>query len=319
MIEHLQKIILDVDTGIDDALSILYALGEENAKLIGVTTTFGNIDLEQAASNTLSILDLAGATNIPVYKGSSSSLSSEEYIRREVTTRIHGEDGIGDANIESSTRTTKEQNAVDFLVEAALEYGQELKLICVGPLTNLAKAYQKNSEALQNVAEIVIMGGALTVPGNATKFAEANIIEDEVAAKMILESDLPLKMVGLDVTMRTILTQAETDQWEEYDTEQSQAIVKMTQHYFQSYRDRLGMLGCALHDPLAVGIALHPELAKTLALDLTVELEEPAKGLTIGDNKRIYHKKPTTGVCIQIDQEKFLAHFMHAMENVLKM
>lgn len=143
MIEHLQKIILDVDTGIDDALSILYALGEENAELIGVTTTFGNIDLEQATSNTLSILDLAGATNVPVYKGSSSSLSSEEYIRREVTTQIHGEDGIGDANIDPSTRTPEEQNAVDFLVEAALEYGQELKLICVGPLTNLAKAYKK--------------------------------------------------------------------------------------------------------------------------------------------------------------------------------
>ena len=112
-----------MDTGIDDALSILYALGEENAKLIGVTTTFGNIDLEQATSNTLSILDLAGATNVPVYKGSSSSLSSEEYIRREVTTQIHGEDGIGDANIDPSTRTPEEQNAVDFLVEAALEYG----------------------------------------------------------------------------------------------------------------------------------------------------------------------------------------------------
>lgn len=315
----MQKIILDVDTGIDDALAILYALGEENTELIGVTTTFGNIDLEQATSNTLSILDLAGATNVPVYKGSSSSLSSEEYIRREVTERIHGKDGIGDANIEPSVRTPEEKNAVDFLIEAAFEYGKELKLICVGPLTNLARAYQKNPEALQNVAEIVIMGGALTVPGNTTKFAEANIIEDAVAAKMILESDLPLKMVGLDVTMRTLLTQEETDKWEDYGTERSQVIVKMTEHYFQSYHDRLGMLGCALHDPLAVGIALHPELAETLALDLTVELKEPAKGLTIGDNKKIYHKKPTTEVCVQIDQEKFIARFMQAMENILNM
>ena len=314
----MQKIILDVDTGIDDALALLYAIAEEELDLVGVTTTYGNIDVNQATKNSLSILDSVEATNVPVYQGSSHSLSSEEYIRREITTQIHGEDGIGNANIKSSTRLPEEQHAVDFLIDAALKYGKELKLICVGPLTNLARAYQKNSEAIKNINEIIIMGGALTVPGNATSFAEANIIEDAIAAKIILESDLPLKMVGLDVTMRTILTEKETDKWKEYYTELSQKVIKMTEHYFHSYRNRFDMLGCALHDPLAVGIALYPELTETLAINLTVELEGPARGMTIGDYEKLDHLDPTTEVCIQIDHEKFLTLFMNAMEKVLK-
>lgn len=312
----MQKVILDVDTGIDDALAILYTSGEEHADLIGITTTYGNIDMDQATKNTLSILDLAGRTDIPVYQGSTHSLSSKEYKRREVTTRIHGEDGIGDMEIKPSTRAPEEQHGVDFLIQSALEYGQELKLICVGPLTNLARAYEKNPAAFLNINEIVIMGGALTVPGNETDFAEANIKEDAVAAKIILESDLPLKMVGLDVTMRTLLTQEETDKWLGYETKKSETIAEMTDYYFQSYQSRLGILGCALHDPLAVGIALHSELAETLALDLTVELEGPAQGRTIGDSEKLNNKKSTTEVCIQVDKEKFLTLFMDSMEKL---
>lgn len=313
----MQKVILDVDTGIDDALAILYTIGEKQIDLIGITTTYGNIDVEQATKNTLNLLNLVGATNIPVYKGSSHSLSDKEYIRREVTSRIHGENGIGNIEIESSTHKPEGQDAVDFLIDSAIKYGKKLKLICVGPLTNLACAYEKNPEVLLQVDEIVIMGGALTVPGNVTSFAEANIIEDAVAAKTILESNLPLKIVGLDVTMRTILTQKETEEWWKYNTNRSQAIAEMTDYYFKSYKERLGFDGCALHDPLAVGIALYPELAETLALNLLVNLEEPSRGRTIGDYEKLHDKNPTTEVCIQVDHEQFLAHFMQAMENIL--
>ncbi len=312
-----QKIILDVDTGIDDALALLYTIGEEKADLLGVTTTYGNIDVEQATRNTLSILDLADATKVPVYPGSAHRLSSKEYHRREVTTRIHGQDGIGDTAIHQSTRAPEKQTAIDYLIETALQYQKELKLVCVGPLTNLAKAYEKNPTALLNVDEIVIMGGALTVPGNVTDFAEANIIEDAKAAKRILESDLPLKIVGLDVTMRTILTQKETNKWHNFGNEESQIIAEMTDYYFKSYQEQLGMPGCALHDPLAVGIALYPNLAKTLALDLTVQLKEPAEGRMIGDYKKLNRGTPTTETCLQVDHEKFLTLFMTAMEKVL--
>lgn len=313
----MQKIILDVDTGIDDALAILYAMGDEQAEVIGITTTYGNIDLNEATQNTLDILQLINTADIPVYKGFLHSLSDEKYIRREVTSRIHGKNGIGDIQIETSAYKPEKETAVDYLIEAALKYGKELKLVCVGPLTNLAHAYKKNPEAFLQIEEIVIMGGALTVPGNVTSFAEANIIEDAVAAKTIFESNLPLKIVGLDVTMRTILTQKETEEWWKYNTNHSQAIAEMTDYYFKSYKEQLGFDGCALHDPLAVGIALYPELAETLAIDLTVELKGPAKGRTIGNYEKLNQKNPSTEVCIQIDHTKFLSFFMEAIEKVL--
>src|SRR5699024_7611498 len=229
----------------------------------------------------------------------------------------HGKNGIGDIQIETSAYKPEKETAVDYLIEAALKYGKELKLVCVGPLTNLAHAYKKNPEAFLQIEEIVIMGGALTVPGNVTSFAEANIIEDAVAAKTIFESNLPLKIVGLDVTMRTILTQKETEEWWKYNTNHSQAIAEMTDYYFKSYKEQLGFDGCALHDPLAVGIALYPELAETLAIDLTVELKGPAKGRTIGNYEKLNQKNPSTEVCIQIDHTKFLSFFMEAIEKVL--
>jgi len=312
------KMILDVDTGIDDALAILYTLGEKDTDLIGVTTTYGNIDVEQATKNTLNILASINSSHTPVYKGSANSLTSEKYIRREVTTQIHGENGIGEAKFESSTQMPQKQHAVDFLIEAALEHGPELKLICLGPLTNLARAYKKNPKALAQIDEIVFMGGALTVPGNATNFSEANIAEDALAAKRILESNLPLKMVGLDVTMRTLLTKEATIEWQKYKTELSQAVVTMTNFYFEGDEENSNTAASALHDPLAVGIALYPELAETLALNLTVELEDPARGRTIGDYKKLADENPTTEVCLQVDADKFLTHFMDSMEKILK-
>src|SRR5699024_1413977 len=147
---------------------------------------------------------------------------------------------------------------------------------------------------------------------------EANIYEDAVAAKTILESDLPLKMVGLDVTMRTLLTQEATDKWRQLGTEQGQVIAEMTEFYFKSYQERLGASGCALHDPLAVAVALYPELVNTLGLNLTVPLEEPERGLTIGDYDKLNSEKPTTEVCIQVETEKFLTLFMNALEKVLR-
>jgi len=310
--------ILDVDTGIDDTLAILYAFGENDIDVVGLTTTYGNIDVEQATKNTVDILAAIDSSHIPVYKGSAHSLSSEEYTRREVTTQIHGENGVGEAVFEPSTQTPEKQHAADFLIEAALKYGSELKLVCLGPLTNLARAYGKNPEALAQVGEIIFMGGALTVPGNVTNFSEANITEDALAAKRILESNLPLKMVGLDVTIRTLLTKEDTIEWQKYKTELSQAVVTMTNFYFQDYEDNSGTPVSALHDPLAVGIALYPELAETLALDLTVELEDPARGWTVGDYEKLTGKNPSTEVCIQVEADKFLTRFADSIERILK-
>lgn len=314
----MQKIILDLDTGIDDALAILYALGEKNTELLGITTTFGNVSLQMATENTLSILEMAKHPQIPVYPGAEHALLDSAFVRREITERIHGIDGLGDSNIQKAKQTVQAQNAVDFLIEAAEQHGDELILITTGPLTNLAQAIKKDKTALKKLNRIVMMGGALTVPGNTSPFAEANIVEDPEAAKIVFESGLPLEVVGLDVTMRTVLTEEEAADIEAFATEESQKVANMIRHYFACYQEILpDVVGCALHDPLAVGVALYPELVEQLPLQLTVDTSGPERGRTIGDMSQLMTKEPTTKTCIQVNEKKFLKLFMDAMKNIL--
>lgn len=315
----MKKIILDADTGIDDALAILYALGSNECELIGITSIYGNVSVDTSVENSLSILDLVEHQNIPVYKGSEAKLGSDTYERREITKKIHGHDGIGDVHIPKSTRSAESKNAVDFLIEACEEHGSELTIVATSPLTNLAKAFTKAPESIKKVGKIVIMGGALTVTGNVTPYAEANIIEDPNAAKTIFESGLPIVMVGLDVTMRTLITLNETKALRKLNTKNSELIADMIDFYFRSYEDFLsGVYGCPLHDPLAVGIALHPELASTLAIDLTVETSGASKGRTIGLMDKLNEGSPSTEVCVQVDESKFIELFMESLNNICK-
>lgn len=315
----MKKIILDLDTGIDDALAILYALGSNECELIGITSTYGNVSVDTSVENSLSILDLVGYSNVPVYRGSDCKLGSDTYERREITKKIHGVDGVGDVNIPKSTRNAESKNAIDFLIDSCEQYGNELTIVATSPLTNLAKAITKSPNSIKKVGKIVIMGGALTVTGNVTPYAEANIIEDPKAAKIVFESGLPIVMVGLDVTMRTLLTLNETKILRKLNTKTSELISNMIDFYFRSYDGRLaGVYGCPLHDPLAVGIALHPELASTLAIDLTVETSDITKGRTIGLMSKLNQPSPSTEVCIQVDASKFIDLFMESLSNICK-
>src|SRR5699024_9949092 len=239
----MKKIILDADTGIDDALAILYALGSNECELIGITSIYRNASVDTSVENSLSMLDIVKHQNIPVYKGSEAKLGSDTYERREITKKIHGHDGIGDVHIPKSTRSAESKNAVDFLIEACEEHGSELTIVATSPLTNLAKAFtkacNKAHESIKKVDNIVIMGVALTVTGNVTPYAEANIIEDPNAAKTIFESGLPIVMVGLDVTMRTLITLNETKALRKLNTKNSELIADMINFYFRSYEDFL--------------------------------------------------------------------------------
>src|SRR5699024_7622797 len=188
--KQMKKIILDADTGIDDALAILYALGSNECELIGITSIYGNVSVDTSVENSLSILDLVEHQTIPVYNGSEAKLGSDTYERREITAEIHGHDGIGAVHIRKSTRSADSENAVDCLIEASEEHGSELTSVATSPLTNLAKPFTKAPESMTKVGKVVILGGALTVTGNVTPYADANTIEDPNAAKTIFESGL---------------------------------------------------------------------------------------------------------------------------------
>lgn len=201
-----RHIILDLDTGIDDALALAYALGSPEVELLGVTTVYGNVKVEQSVRNTLAILDLLGHPEVPVFIGESHSSTTDSYDVPEISAFIHGKNGIGEAEIFDSERTASEQGAVDFIIEAIHTYGKDLCYIPTGPLTNLAAAINKDASIVSEVGHVVMMGGALTVNGNVSSAAEANVWKDPEAADLVFKSGIPLTMVGLDVTLKTLLT-----------------------------------------------------------------------------------------------------------------
>lgn len=305
------KLILDLDTGVDDALAIAYALGSPEVELIGITGTYGNVLLDQGVRNALAITDLLGHPEVGVYKGLPHSSTTDSFEVLEISKFIHGANGIGDVSIPDSNREPQSEPAVDFIIDAAKTYGKELVYVPTGPMTNIAAALRKAPEIKDEIGRIVLMGGALTVCGNVNAWEEANISQDPDAADYLFHSGAPATMIGLDVTLQTLLTYRETRQWRDLGTKAGAFLADMTDFYIKAYETTSPHLGgCGLHDPLAVGVAVDPTLVDTLSMNLKVDVDGPTRGRTIGDNTRLNDPVKTMKAAVGVDVPRFLHEFM---------
>ena len=315
-----RKMILDLDTGVDDALAIAYALADPEVDLIGIVSSYGNNLLAVCAENSLKLLELLGHTDIPVFKGLPHSCTTDHFDVMQVSKDIHGDNGIGDVELPTPSRALEEQSGVDFYIEAAHKYGKDLIIIPTGPMTNLAAALKKDPEIADLIGNVTFMGGALTVEGNVTPVAEANINQDPKAADEVMKSNLPLTMVGLDVTLRTLLTKNETKQWRELGTASGKAFADITDFYIDAYYNLdIDKRGCALHDPLAVGVGVDPSFVSTISLFMKVVYQEgPYYGRTIGDNAKLNDPNPNVKVAVNVDKERYLKAFMDRLNKLFK-
>lgn len=315
-----RKMILDLDTGVDDALAIAYALADPEVDLIGIVSSYGNNLLDVCAENSLKLLELLGHTDIPVFKGLPHSCTTDHFDVMQVSKDIHGDNGIGDVELPAPSRALEEQSVVDFYIEAAHKYGKDLIIIPTGPMTNLAAALKKDPEIADLIGNVTFMGGALTVEGNVTPVAEANINQDPKAADEVMKSNLPLTMVGLDVTLRTLLTKNETKQWRELGTASGKAFADITDFYIDAYYNLdIDKRGCALHDPLAVGVGIDPSFVSTISLFMKVVYQEgPYYGRTIGDNAKLNDPNPNVKVAVNVDKERYLKAFMDRLNKLFK-
>ena len=188
----MKKLILDLDMGVDDAMALAYALASPEVELIGITTVFGNVPCAQSVENCLAMLELLGHPEVPVVAGADRALSATATYTTMVD--VHGTNGLGGVALPEPTREAVGKSdaeggaAVDFLLDAARTWGSDLIYVPTGPLTNLALAARRDAEALRAIGGIVFMGGALTIPGNVTPGAEANIANDPEAADAVLRS-----------------------------------------------------------------------------------------------------------------------------------
>lgn len=309
------RMILDVDTGIDDALALLYAVKSPEIQLEGITTVFGNVSVEQATMNTLQVLELAEApADIPVAMGAGSPLF-REWLGPVV--HIHGDNGLGGFKLPAPTREPIEEHAADFMIRKINEHPHELTLVFVGRLTNLAIALAKDHTIAYQVKRLVLMGGALRVPGNVTPVAEANIWGDPEAAHRVFESGMPITMVGLDVTMETFISESHVEQLKRQAPASAEPMVSFVDHilkyYFSAYEKHNGFYGSPLHDPMAVAVAVDPTLVETEEHLIKIETKgKLSAGATIGDLRRA-QDVTNASVCVDVDSERFIQLFISTL------
>ncbi|ALI32082.1 nucleoside hydrolase [Weissella cibaria] len=304
-----KKMILDLDTGVDDALALAYALATPDSDLIGVVSSFGNTQVTTAGENTLKLLELLGRTDVPVFIGAAHSSTTDNFETMQVSMDIHGKNGIGDVALPAPTTALSSQTAVDFIIESAHKYADDLVIVPTGPLTNLAEAYQKDPEIENLIGNVTLMGGALVVPGNVTPYTEANINQDPEAADYVFKHAKHLVMVGLDVTLQTLLTKKETQVWRDLGTEKGRVFADIFDYYIDAYYDLdINKAGAALHDPLAVGVAVDPNLVTLLPLNMMVTHED---GRTIGDPARLRDPHKNNFAAVAVDEPFYLERFMN--------
>jgi purine nucleosidase len=309
-----RRILFDCDPGIDDALALIYALRSKSVKLEGITTVGGNIDLDKTTQNALRILEITGREEVPVAKGIAKPLMR---VNKSVG-EVHGIDGLGNSQLPAPKIKESDVHAVDFIIDIIMENPGEIILVPVGPLTNIAVAVIKEPRLKDYVKEVVIMGGAVTTFGNITSEAEFNIYTDPEAAKIVFESGLPITLVGLDVTMKTLLTPTHIEEITSMDTPVTSFVGKITRHYMEFYKNVVGVNGCGMHDPLAMGVAIDKSLVKTKRFYVTVETRgEYTTGETVGDlrgSKEGVLHPPNMDVCLEVDSERFIRSFIETIK-----
>ena len=336
------RLILDVDTGIDDSLALLYASASPEVDLVAVTCVAGNVDARQVAINTLAVLELAGRGDVEVALGRETPL-----VRTlETTPETHGPRGLGYAELPPAAAGLSKRHAVDVLIVEARRSPGELTLVTLGPRTNLAVAVLREPELPRLFRRYVLMGGAYRSPGNTAPTTEWNINVDPDAAKVVFSAwsaaraadpsvGRPIAL-GLDVTERAKITPEHIvalarragstpddslalargeDPMLASRSVASNPIVRFVAdalRFYMEFHSRYdGFYGAFIHDPLAVAAALDPSLVRTEALAVDIELGGTlTTGETVTDWRRIWGREPNIDVAVEADATEFLARFV---------
>ncbi|HEY3522725.1 MAG TPA: nucleoside hydrolase [Candidatus Limnocylindrales bacterium] len=278
-----RDVILDMDMGVDDAIALLYLSTRPNVAIRAVGTVHGNVSAEGAAINALTLLDLAGLAGVPVAIGAQRPLVRPVQLAPEV----HGDDGLGNARPTASRREPAGRSAPEQLVALARDEPGRYDVLATGPLTNLAIALTLEPALPRLVNAVTIMGGAAGCPGNITAVAEANIWHDPEAAARVFEAGWPLTMVGLDVTMRTILDEESIATIGASTAPYARLASAMLRHYLDFYESISGRRACPLHDPSAAAVLADPTLiTEEIHAPVAIGLDESVRGMTIVDRRR---------------------------------
>ena len=276
------KVILDVDTGTDDAVALMTAALSPDLELVGATVVNGNTNVDSCTQNTLRVLEWIGMPGVPVHRGMSRPLARPQAVQLNPATRIHGDL----LDLPPATISAGEGHAVDWLIETYLASDGDITLVPVGPLTNVATAIQKEPRILERIPEIVIMGGAHD-HGNSTPSAEFNIWLDPEAARIVVNCGRPIRMIPLDATHRALVSGEDCVALRALGTPAGEAAARFVEKRIEGYDATQPMhrAGAApVHDALAVCAVIDPSVVTTSFIPVDVETSgELSVGRTVCD------------------------------------
>jgi purine nucleosidase len=297
-----RKIIIDTDLGQDDAVAVLLALASPELEVLSLTAVAGNVPLPRSQLNTRMIVELARKTT-PVYAGCDRPL-----LRKLVTAEyVHGETGIDGVTLPDPTHPLQEQHAVDHLIETLRAHPAGTITLCpLGPLTNIATAFQRAPDIVSRVAEIVLMGGGCFEGGNITPAAEFNIYVDPEAADIVFKSGVPLVVMPLDVTHKALTSRAWVEEMRALGTPVGNAVAAWTDFFERFDTAKYGSEGAPLHDPCVIAYLLEPSLFHGRHINVEIELKgEHTLGMTVADWWRVSGREPNAMFMGGVDREGF--------------
>ncbi len=289
-----EKIIIDTDPGVDDAMAVLFAALHPEVELMGLTSIFGNVTIDVATRNALVLTEMTGDP-VPVARGADRPVVQEPM---DVAWEVHGHEGFGDIPPIVPAGKPTGETAAQYLCKMVNEHPGEITLCPVGPLTNLALALEMDPAIATKVKQVVVMGGSLDEGGNVTPHAEANIWQDPHAADRVFAAGWPVKLVGLDVTHQVVCKPGDFLKLADAAPKFGGFLNEAAQYYFDFHRRENGFDGCHMHDPTAVISIIQPELFSIDQNRLEVIVEGEKLGQTFRSDDQ---NRPLVDVCMGIE------------------
>lgn len=308
-------VILDVDTGVDDAMALLLAARSPALNLLGVTCVMGNVEIDKVVTNTLRVLDVAGAGHVPVARGMGQPLAEVQYNAKGV----HGGDGLGHVELPPPSRQPVPEHAVEFLRRTLTAAPRPVTLVPLAPLTNIAALLVQYPEVKANIERLVIMGGAFDM-GNATAVAEFNIRQDPEAADIVFRSGLPMVMYGLEVFRRVTFNRREAEEFVESGRPAARLAGQLLLYFMNNFNREAVTIG----DAGCVAAVIEPEGLTTEEYPVRVELAGTwTRGQTVVDRRPLITRQresewqppmgTTVSVALDVDAERYRQLFREAV------
>ncbi|MDN4502075.1 nucleoside hydrolase [Alteromonadaceae bacterium BrNp21-10] len=273
----IEKVIIDTDPGIDDAMALFFAFQSPEIEVLGLTTVFGNVDVQTSAKNALWLCELA-KQQLPVTQGCArpwiGPMSSYAHF-------VHGDDGLGNTQNSPPNGQLDPRHSAQFIVDMVNAHPNEISLVAIGPLTNLALALQLDPMLASKVKQVILMGGAATCAGNITPAAEANIWNDAYAAQIVFAADWQVTMIGLDITDKLRFNQGFLDELKTANPLLGGYIDRAAQCYMDFYSQGQTQRECRFHDVTTLAYLVRPQWFQSQLGKLLVSTDSLTLGQTV--------------------------------------